>query len=244
DKIAARLQRLDLFLLLSSERDTNTRQREQALRRVVQRLAQLDRRARRVLAERHAHVEQRRRRLIEDVVALTRSVADFREREEQVLGLRDRVVLNAAHVRQRPRQFLDLFGADVRHALRALDDSTGLRRDLASLVSRLHRLLAEVENLLRRERRGERASRDLRDVLHLTLDAALGLAREVLRLGLDLDERVTDDRRHYSGLRSGRFMFGSRGGAGGSAVILASHSASVMPHRLRLAISGLAKCSL
>jgi hypothetical protein len=90
DRVARLLHGGDLVLLALRERHADTGQGGDALGRVVQRLAEQDRVRRRVAAHLRGHVGGGLRRLVEDLVRP--GVLDVREREQQLLGLHDRVV--------------------------------------------------------------------------------------------------------------------------------------------------------
>jgi hypothetical protein len=68
--------------------------------RLVQRLADADDRRLQIGAERGAHVDGGLHRLVEDVVAFTRLVADVQEGEEQPLAVLDDLVVDAGDLRQ------------------------------------------------------------------------------------------------------------------------------------------------
>ena len=183
-RVARLHERLDLLLLLSREGDADLRQGGDALDRVVQRLAELDRRRLRVLPERDRHVRHERRRLREDVVTLAGLVLDVRERQEQVLPALNRLVVVAGLVRDRRREVAHLVGAQLRGLAGRLDDLLGLRANLLRLARTSDRLRQEVLDPSRSERSGQGGGDRLRDTTHARLDASAELvARITANLG-------------------------------------------------------------
>jgi hypothetical protein len=116
ERLAGLDERVDLLLLLLRERHTHTPQRGDALHRIVQRLAKLDRGLRRIDAERLAHVEQDPGRPVEDVVALAGLVPDVAERQQHVLAGLDDLIVDAGLAAQCGREVADLLRGDVRRA--------------------------------------------------------------------------------------------------------------------------------
>jgi hypothetical protein len=130
-------QRLDLVLLLRRERHAGPRQRGDALDRIVEGLAQLDRRPAGVSAQHGRHVEGQTGRPVEDVVALTGHVLDVGERQQQVLDPGHGLAARARHAGDRFRQVGDIAGRHVRRATGRLDDPLGFPRHLLGLDGRV-----------------------------------------------------------------------------------------------------------
>ena len=158
--------RLDRLLLRVAQLNAGFRERRGVLHRVVQGLPHEHRRRLHVLPHRDREVERRPRRLVEDVVPGPRSVADIRERGDEVRPRLDRLVVDPRLLHQRRGQGADLLGGHVRDPARRLQDGVRLSSDELTLLE-----LVESDLRPDRERAAERRSCDLRALADLVAEA-------------------------------------------------------------------------
>ena len=124
---------LDQVALRLCQRNPRAAKSSDAALRVLQRLAELERRAAQIGAEDRRDVGCGLRRAIEDVVPLTSLVPDRAERKQHVRARLDELVIDAGQRERALRQFIDLLGRGVRRAARGLDQRDRRRTDLRHL---------------------------------------------------------------------------------------------------------------